>query len=138
MIRLIYQSRAAAMLDEKGMDDITRKAVVFNAAHDISGLLAWHKGNIVQALEGPRESVDLLFARIRRDPRHRDIAEVINETITKRGFADWSMQFWNMDRASEAPASPATSRSGFFKSTPDHIKLVFAALRAGAIQLDEL
>lgn len=65
-----------------------------NKIHDITGVLSYRNGYYIQALEGPKESVDQLFAQINLDSRHRDVALVLDTTITKRSFPLWSMKLF--------------------------------------------
>jgi hypothetical protein len=42
-------------------------------------------------LEGPRASIELIFERIQRDPRHGDVTVLESGTTEQREFPDWAM-----------------------------------------------
>jgi hypothetical protein len=92
-IQLGYVSTATAPMRREALLDILHQARTANAADGITGLLLYHNGHFVQALEGPEEAVRDLYDRIRRDPRHRDVATIFEQVIDRRDFPDWSMGF---------------------------------------------
>jgi hypothetical protein len=42
-------------------------------------------------LEGERVDVACVYARIKRDPRHKDLALIVTGPIDARQFPEWSM-----------------------------------------------
>ncbi|MDP0491905.1 MAG: BLUF domain-containing protein [Verrucomicrobiota bacterium JB023] len=76
--------------------DICRAANSFNPTREIAGTLFFHQGRFLQALEGTRENLEELMARIEKDPRHRDIVRIIDEPIEKRSFVDWRLDAFNV------------------------------------------
>ena len=50
-------------------------------------------GLVSQVLEGERSAINRLYARIIRDPRHKDVELLPLEEISERRFAKWSMAF---------------------------------------------
>ncbi|MFM9844485.1 MAG: BLUF domain-containing protein [Dongiaceae bacterium] len=93
MYQLVYVSTATSLLSVEELELLLTKARRFNAAAGITGLLLYCEGNVMQALEGEREPVSKLMARIRRDRRHKDIRMLFDADGEERNFADWSMQF---------------------------------------------
>jgi hypothetical protein len=85
-----------------------------NAAHGITGLLLYSDGRYVQVLEGAQADVQTLYARFRRDPRHKQVVTVREGPGPQQRFADWRMGFGHVaapdvDRvldAVQAPQSP--------------------------------
>lgn len=90
---LVYQSRATAPMDETGLTQLLTQSRAFNAAHDLTGILLYSQGNIIQLLEGPETNVRAVFARIVRDARHTSIIKLADGPIGQRLFAQWSMGF---------------------------------------------
>jgi hypothetical protein len=60
-------------------------------------MLAQGDGHFAQVLEGRAEAVLSVLARIRRDPRHRDVRTLLQEPIEKRQFARWAMGLLRRD-----------------------------------------
>jgi hypothetical protein len=96
-IQLGYVSTAAAPMPREALLGMLHQARAANATFGITGLLLYHNGHFVQALEGAEDAVRDLYARICRDPRHRDVAIIFEQTIDQREFPDWSMGFKALD-----------------------------------------
>ena len=129
MFRVIYSSRTLPHIRTAEMMEIARAAQSFNASRQITGLLAWNGRNVVQVLEGDRIEVTRLLDRIRLDHRHRDVGVALAETIQTRGFPDWAMQFWQVDQPILDATAIRDRANGYFATTPDHVRLIFSALR---------
>lgn len=91
LIRLIYLSRPAGPQTAALTDSILRQAHAWNTQNDITGMLCEGQGVYLQALEGERNKVTNLYARIHADPRHKDLELLHCESITERRYPDWSM-----------------------------------------------
>ena len=100
LVRLVYASRAAGDVDDAMIAAILEKSQKYNLEHGITGVLCTHsQGNLfVQVLEGSRAEVNLLYATIVRDPRHRDVTLLDYSEITERRFASWRMGTVNLNR----------------------------------------
>lgn len=57
-----------------------------NSALDIKGLLLYSEGNFFQILEGDKKLVLGLFEKIRQDPRHDDLIQVIGRDIEQGSY----------------------------------------------------
>ncbi len=60
---------------------------------DITGILLYFNGNIIQVLEGVEERVKALYEVIRRDPQHTQVIKLYSYPIEQRSFSDWSMGY---------------------------------------------
>jgi hypothetical protein len=90
--QLLYCSLAASHLDDGALEELVARASEANKAMQITGMLMVHQGVFLQWIEGPRESVALLWRKILSDPRHRCIVRLAKKTDQpKRSFPDWSM-----------------------------------------------
>lgn len=70
-----------------------------NALQEITGILLYHEGAILQVLEGPKGSVQEAYARIATDPRHKNVTLVLEQESSARHFPDWAMGFRRMNNA---------------------------------------
>ncbi|WP_310386942.1 BLUF domain-containing protein [Roseateles sp.] len=91
LIRLIYLSRLVGSQSPELTDSILCKAQAWNTQNDITGMLCEGQGVYLQALEGERNIVTSLYARIHADPRHKDLELLHCESIAERRYRGWSM-----------------------------------------------
>lgn len=105
MISLTYLSTATAPYDDSALRDLLAMSRENNHAAGLTGMLLYVGGHFIQTLEGPEEDVDATFARIERDPKHRDLFVALREGIDSRVFPDWSMGFESLapEDAAELP-----------------------------------
>lgn len=103
IIRLVYVSRPCAsepsLARQRGLD-ILATARAHNAAVGITGALLSSPQWFAQVLEGEAAAVQALYARIQRDPRHREVRLLSLRPIRRRAFGRWSMA-----HAGSAPAT---------------------------------
>jgi hypothetical protein len=95
---LVYVSAAARPFSDEDLVALLRQSRGNNERSGITGLLLYHDGKFMQALEGEQQAVQALFRRIQVDPRHRNVTVLIKFAIPDRYFSDWSMGFVNIDR----------------------------------------
>jgi hypothetical protein len=94
---LIYVSIASDALGTEELLDILRVSRENNTRDNITGLLLYKDRRFMQLLEGPQRAVCDTYARIARDPRHRDVTVLLEKETNDRDFADWSMGFKEID-----------------------------------------
>ena len=98
LVRLLYASRAAADAKPDAVCDIMRQSHAYNPGHGITGILCHSDKVYMQVLEGGREAINLLYAKIVRDPRHTDVVLLHYEEINERRYAGWTMGKANLSR----------------------------------------
>jgi len=89
----IYNSRALALPFQDTDMEILHIALVFNAAHGITGFLHRSANHYYQYLEGPRQHIDALLARIAKDTRHTNFQFLQTGNNKQRRFRNWSMEY---------------------------------------------
>jgi hypothetical protein len=89
---LTYTSLARLDLQPADLEDIHRSARELNALDGITGLLVFNGTHFLQIIEGARNAIDDLLARLRRDPRHSGLEVRDERKIEERSFPDWSME----------------------------------------------
>ncbi len=92
-LQLIYASAAVKPFTPPELRDLLAGARTRNAAAEVSGLLLYHEGSFLQILEGEPTTVQALFEKIGKDPRHANMLLLSQKTIEERNFGDWSMGF---------------------------------------------
>jgi hypothetical protein len=125
MKRIRYISRFARALSASEIDELTRKAARDNKRRRITGMLVATGELFFQLIEGPDKAIDNLLARIRRDPRHRDLLVVgVESGALERICPDWAMA--RLDLGADARISL------------EPVKAILTAVRDGRRVIDEL
>lgn len=96
MLSLTYVSSAKQLLSVPELVAMLESIRPKNDELELSGMLLYSGGNIIQTLEGPDEAVEKVFAAIETDPRHSGIMVLLREAVDERAFPDWSMGFRNI------------------------------------------
>ncbi|AEG93152.1 BLUF domain-containing protein [Ramlibacter tataouinensis] len=109
MIRLIYASTVREGVDLNELKRILQQSQANNYRRDLTGILAFNSRIALQALEGARDEVNALYAKLLRDDRHHTVTMLKYQEIAERQWAGWSMGF-------AAPA--AENRAVFLKYSP--------------------
>lgn len=63
-----------------------------NPSRDVTGCLISGTNTYLQLLEGPDNSVDELYTKIKTDNRHENIEKLVEEVVETRLFKSWSMR----------------------------------------------
>ncbi len=99
LVRLVYASRSTAPLNSQTIADILAQSERHNREAGITGVLCVCHGDIfMQLLEGGRDDVNRLYARLVRDDRHSDVTILDYAEITERRFASWRMGRVELDK----------------------------------------
>lgn len=93
MIRLIYTSKISRDIDSNGVQDIITSARTYNKQAAVTGVLLSNFDCFFQVLEGPDILVKLLFQKIKRDPRHRNVRLMSESQVSGRLFPHWNMSY---------------------------------------------
>jgi hypothetical protein len=102
MHQIVYTSTAAESFSATDLKKLLSGARKRNKALGVSGMLVFHGGTFLQALEGEKRAVNEIFARITSDQRHGDIAVLHRGPgIDQRVFGDGSMGFADFTGAAD-------------------------------------
>lgn len=118
MIRLVYASRTTATVKPGIMDPAMGRILLQsrrnNHKTDVGGVLFFGDGFFFQCLEGERQAVESLYAKIRQDTRHSDARILLQQAIYESWFTNWSMKFVPAEDSVRA----FLQRHGFESFTP--------------------
>lgn len=132
VIRIVYTSTATVAFADKDLRTLLSRARERNAAVGVTGMLLHHNGAFLQVLEGAPDAVDLVFARINRDPRHRNVVLLDRRDADERSFPDWSMGFIDIyGSAQKLPGFRAVSDLVALAGNRAEIDRIVAAFRHG-------
>ncbi len=123
--QLVYVSSANWLYSAEELEDILNVAWSKNKRLGITGMLLYKEGNIIQALEGPKQAVEELMSVIARDPRHSGVQVLTRQMVPEREYGDWEMAYRDINSGllktpryegpvegfSEGVIPPAISRS---------------------------
>lgn len=98
--QLVYISAAEHDFTEKELQELLAKARENNAKLDISGMLLFHEGSFIQALEGEKSAVESLYNKIGQDDRHSETRVLFRGEVDERHFETWSMGFYRSNQSS--------------------------------------
>lgn len=94
---IVYTSQAINLAEVNNhLSDILPKSQRYNSENAITGALFFHDGSFLQFLEGAEDALRDLMKKIRQDGRHRKIEIIVDQSIQKRGFEDWSMKSFHL------------------------------------------
>lgn len=97
MHHLVYTSTASSPFLETDLRRLLGPWRAKNARLNVTGVLLYSEGNILQVLEGNADALHNLFATIAADPRHLNVVKLADGPVPGRTFAEWSMQFRTVD-----------------------------------------
>ncbi|MBV9962346.1 MAG: BLUF domain-containing protein [Parafilimonas sp.] len=95
---LVYLSSASHLYSNQELADILSASRLNNSRKNITGILLYHDGNVIQVLEGDREEVTALYSIIKEDSRHKQVIKMVDGMSDERNFPDWSMGFKAIDK----------------------------------------
>ncbi len=93
MIQLVYISSTRQLLTGDEIARILTQSRSNNAAVGVTGILLYKGGNVLQVLEGEKDSVQQTFDRIEKDPRHFGVVILYEKELAAPDFPEWSMAF---------------------------------------------
>lgn len=89
--QLIYCSEGTNPDNIETGIEITKEASEFNATKGITGILVVHKKHYLQCIEGNSLELNLLFQKISKDARHKNVQLLYYNSTLKRDFTNWFM-----------------------------------------------
>ena len=95
LVRLLYASHVAAAQCDP-IQAIMQTAHANNPRLGITGILCHSDRMFMQVLEGGRDKVNTLYAKILQDPRHTGVMLLHYEEIDERKYAGWTMGHVNL------------------------------------------
>jgi hypothetical protein len=93
LLSVVYTSAATSAFDETELRALLGASRESNARHSVTGMLLYREGRFIQFLEGPERAVRELIHRIATDQRHHRVLVLLEERVTVRQFAAWTMGF---------------------------------------------
>jgi hypothetical protein len=96
--RIAYTSQAIGQFSKRNLLDLLHYARAFNKIDNITGVLMHREGAFLQVLEGSSEDVGDLLSRILSDARHHKIKIILDASVDRRLFSNWTMGCADFDK----------------------------------------
>lgn len=93
LLSLTYVSTASTPMTPEQLGTLLAQVRPANRAREVTGMLLYRGGEIIQTLEGDPAVVEALFDTIHDDERHHGVLVVHREEVARRSFDSWSMGF---------------------------------------------
>jgi hypothetical protein len=92
--QILYCSLMSEPMDEAAIKALTDNAANLNRMDHITGMLMQADGVFLQLIEGPRQAVNHLWARLLNDKRHRGIVQLYHRReVESRVCTGWDMRY---------------------------------------------
>ncbi len=140
LVRLLFTSRSTPdcnLDDIRGILEVAREK---NMKRGISGILFYDPKYFIQWLEGPRRSVNALYADILKDSRHQDVTILDYQEVDARSFGKWSVAYVSARKTDQSilfKYSSGTAFDPFGLSSRSAVKLIFELADANEAFLSE-
>ncbi|MES9027871.1 BLUF domain-containing protein [Stenotrophomonas sp. BSUC-16] len=89
---IAYASEAIPGLSMDHVDDLAKAAAGFNFEACVTGVLLYDGLRFLQYIEGPEDSINVVYSRILSARSHRELIELGRGRVSGRFFPDWSMR----------------------------------------------
>ena len=98
--QLLYISAANHEFTEQELSDLLSLARISNQEVGVSGMLLYHEGSFIQALEGEQHQVEQIYNKIAKDSRHTETRVLYRGAVENRDFDGWSMGLYRSNQSS--------------------------------------
>jgi len=92
LVSLSYVSELKNPLDTLELMELVDLAIARNSRLNVTGVLSCEGNRFCQIIEGPANSIEMLWSSIKNDPRHSNIFTLGAKKIKQRAFVNWSMR----------------------------------------------
>jgi hypothetical protein len=114
MRSVVYASRALQAFDDDDLLQLLKTARERNDLHGVTGMLVFAAGSFLQLFEGEDDAVEIIWDRIRMDPRHGGIRVLHDGPARTRLFGEWSMGFEHPDQSRLEETLPGYRAGGVY------------------------
>lgn len=90
---ICYLSKQAETLKDSELENLFKYILEMNPTLNITGAILHNNNFFLQVLEGNKKTIEDLFAKIRKDKRHKNILLILNQKIGNRIFNNYEANF---------------------------------------------
>jgi len=129
LVRLLYVSQPVGPITTTVTTSILEKSNIYNKRENITGVLCQGSGLWMQALEGERHQVNVLYSRIMANRQHHNLELLSMEEITHRRFGQWSMALVHLSKDDPMVKMAHPEFDPYSATSKDAISLLDALLK---------
>ena len=93
LIELTYVSEPAQKMSFLGLMRLLYHSYSNNQASGITGALIYENNKFGQVIEGFEKDIEVLWQKIQKDCRHKNVRLIESKPISERSFSKWTMVF---------------------------------------------
>ena len=97
LIELTYVSEPAQNMSFLGLMRLLYHSYANNQTSGITGALIYENNKFGQVIEGAEKDIELLWQKIQKDGRHKNVRLIERKVISDRSFNKWTMVFQGND-----------------------------------------
>lgn len=97
VISYVSQCRIPVIDRQNEIVNIVKSSTSKNKKWSVTGVLFLENDHFFQTIEGRQSDVEHVYKTIKRDNRHSDIVELVNQPIDARTFDNWSLEAFYID-----------------------------------------
>ena len=97
LVHVICPCAGAAEMQKQEVLTLVKQARIANRKHDISGMLLYIGGIVLQSFEGEKRMVSAVCSTLFRDKARMKRTPILREPIAEREFPEWTMGFSTVD-----------------------------------------
>lgn len=101
VLQLVYASAETTPFSDEDLMALLEQSRAANEARGVTGLLLYHEGSFIQALEGDPETVRALYEKITRDGRHHNERLLYEVEQDHHSFDGWTLGFHRTEENAE-------------------------------------
>ena len=128
----MYVSYASESLTDSELNKLLETCRKNNLKRNITGMLMYIDGNIIQVLEGAKNDIDEMYDTIVQDSRHKKVSKIIEGRCVDRNFEKWTMGFKSFSTSDEKEKEGFSQIEKYFRNLEindsSHVTLVFLRL----------
>lgn len=98
LIQIVYVSFSVKDLTENDLEELLVDIRKRNKVQKVTGLLLYNDGTFIQLIEGKTGIIQNLYEKIKNHRRHSNVVLLLDESIKKRAFPDWTMGYYKLNR----------------------------------------
>lgn len=102
--QIVYVSTAMPKLSQAQLRSLLNRARRNNEINDVTGLLVYADGTILQLIEGEPLQIERLYGKISSDPRHKNVTTIIDVETDQRAYPNWRMAYAREDNSRKVEA----------------------------------
>jgi len=91
---IVYSSTARKLLSTYELETQLKQYRYSNQLSGITGILMHLNGSFLQCIEGEKEALSSLYAKIQLDDRHTNVRTLLQAPIKEKLFESWYMGYY--------------------------------------------